>query len=59
MGTGITGRQGRRDRALRAGLRIPPDHEPTHVRGNNLEDDTTGQCGFSASNHDLVGLTRS
>jgi hypothetical protein len=30
---------------------------PLTSEGNNLEDDTTGQCGFSAANHDLVGVS--
>jgi hypothetical protein len=30
---------------------------PLTSEGNNLEDDTTGQCGFSPANHDLVGVS--
>jgi hypothetical protein len=30
---------------------------PLTSEGNNLEDDTSGQCGFSAANHDLVNLS--
>lgn len=30
---------------------------PLTSEGNNLEDDTTSQCGFSPANHDLMGVS--